>query len=56
MAYADSAAFDRDEDAAPLSAIALLMAIAHPPRLSTSATCPSHHVASMPRLSPAALP
>ena len=41
VAYAGSAAFDRDEDAAPLSAIAPLMAIAHTPRLSTSATCPS---------------
>jgi hypothetical protein len=30
VAYASSAAFDRDEDAATLSAITLLMAIAHP--------------------------
>ena len=30
VAYASSAAFDRDEDAATLSAIALLMALAHP--------------------------
>jgi hypothetical protein len=30
VAYASSAAFGRDEDAATLSAVALLMAIAHP--------------------------
>ena len=30
VAYASSAAFDRDEDAATLAAIALLMAVAHP--------------------------
>jgi hypothetical protein len=30
VAYASSAAFDRDENAATLSAIALLMALAHP--------------------------
>jgi hypothetical protein len=30
VAYASSAAFDRDEDAATLSALALLMALAHP--------------------------
>ena len=30
VAYASSAAFDRDEDAATLAAVALLMAVAHP--------------------------